>query len=256
MVTVTDPRQNRLKLWMYDLRQGTSMPFTFGDGDDQYPAWSPDSQQVAFTSSRGGKEEIYVKPVGGGSREQLLLSMEGAAEADRWSSDGRYLLFDYFGSQATGGDVWAVPLFGDRKPFPVAQSPATEIWGTFSADGKWVAFQSDESGRGEIYVVPFPGLGGKWQISTGGGLITSWPPGKELFYITPDGRVIGTEFALQGSNFVVGKSRELFSGHAFGNNSGSAISGDGKRWLFALPSDPINASPLILETNWTATLKH
>ena len=165
VATVTDPRQNRLKLWLYDLVHGTTSPFTLGDGDDQYPAWSPDSKQVAFTSTRNGHEQIFVKPVGGGAREQLLFEIERAGvEADRWSSDGKYMLFDYFGSQAPGGDVWAVPLSGDRKPFPIAQTPATEIWGTFSDDGKWVAYQSDESGRGEVYVVPFPGPGGKWQF--------------------------------------------------------------------------------------------
>ena len=254
LATVTDPRQNRLKLWLYDVKQGTSVPFTLGEGDDQYPAWSPDSQQVAFSSTRGGKEEIYVKPVGGGSREQLLLSMEGGTEPDCWSSDGRYILFDYFGNGGTGSDVWAMPLFGDRKPFPVVQSSAAEIWGNFSADGKWVAYESDESGRAEIYVVPFPGPGGKWQVSTGGGINTLWPAGKELFYWTPDTRALAAEFDVQGANFVVGKTRELFSGRAFGNAAGGTTR-DGKSWLLPLPVNEVNASPLILTTNWTATLK-
>jgi Tol biopolymer transport system component len=256
VATVTDPRQNHTKLWLYDIGRGTASPFTFGDTDDQYPAWSPDGQQVAYTSRRGGKEEIYVKPVGGGSREQLLLSMEGSAESDRWSSDGRFILFDYFGSQAVGGDIWAVPVVGDRKAFPVVQGPGEEIWGTFSADSKWVAYESDESGRGEVYVAPFPGPGGKWQVSTGGGVNIIWPPGKELFYITPDSRAIALEFDVQGTNFVAGKSRELFGGRAFGNSAGQDVSRDGKRWLFALPVDQVNASPLMLVTNWTATLKH
>jgi hypothetical protein len=255
VATVTDPRQNQAKLWLYDISSGTAGPFTFGAGDDQYPAWSPDSQQIAFTSRRAGKEEIYVKPVGGGSREQLLLSLEGSAESDRWSSDGRYVLFDYYGGQAGGGDIWAVPLFGDRKPFPIVQSSAEDVWGTFSPDGKWVAYESDESGRGEIYVVPFPGPGGKWQVSIAGGVAPLWRTGKELFYSTPDSRIVAVEFNVQGKNFVVGKSRELFSGHAFGNSAGQDVTPDSKRWLLALPVDQVNASPLILVTNWTATLK-
>ena len=257
VATITDSRHNRLKLWLYDLVHGTTTPFTLEEGDDQYPAWSPDSQQIAFTSTRDGHEQIYVKPVGGGAREQLLFAIEHAGvESDRWSSDGKYMLFDYFHSQTGGGDVWAAPLFGDRKPFPVAQTPATEIWGTFSEDGKWVAYESDESGRGEIYVVPFPGPGGKWQVSTGGGLIPYWPEGNELFYTTADMRVIGVQFEAQGANFVVGKSRELFQGRAFGGTTGIAVSRDGKRWLFTLPVDQMNASPLILETNWVAGLKN
>ena len=86
-------------------------------------------------------------------------------------------------------------------------------------------------------------------------MIPYWPQGKELFYTTPDQRVIGVQFEAQGSNFVVGKSRELFQGRAFGSSTGLTVSGDGKRWLFALPIDQMNASPLILETNWVAGLK-
>jgi Tol biopolymer transport system component len=255
LVTVSDARQSRSKLWLYDVASGTGAPFTLGEGDDQYPAWSPDSRQVAYTSSRKGKEEVYVKPMGGGSREQLLLSMEGGAEADRWSSNGRYLLFDYFGSQSGGGDIWALPLFGDRKPFPVVQSPSNDVWGTLSPDDKWVAYQSDESGRGEIYVAPFPGSGGKWQVSTTGGLIPIWRSDKELFYLSADFRVIATSFEVKGTDFVVGKSRELFSGQAFGNGTGIDVTRDNKRWLLSLPVDDVNSSPLILITNWTETLK-
>jgi hypothetical protein len=148
-----------------------------------------------------------------------------------------------------------VPLFGDRKPFPIVQSSAEDVWGTFSPDGKWVAYESDESGRGEIYVVPFPGPGGKWQVSIAGGVAPLWRTGKELFYSTPDSRIVAVEFNVQGKNFVVGKSRELFSGHAFGNSAGQDVTPDSKRWLLALPVDQVNASPLILVTNWTATLK-
>jgi Tol biopolymer transport system component len=151
------PRQKNQKLWLYDLNQGTASPFTFGEGDDLYPAWSPDGQQVAFASTRGGsQEDIYVKPVGGGSSEQLVLSDEGNKEPDRWSSDGRYILFDYTSKKTKATDIWALPMFGDRKAFPVVQSPAIDYYGMFSPDGKWVAYDSDESGRAEIYVVAFP----------------------------------------------------------------------------------------------------
>jgi hypothetical protein len=196
-----------------------------------------------------------VKPVAGGA-EQPLFTIEGNAEADRWSTDGRFLLFDYSSAKTNRGDIWAVPLFGDRKPFPVVQGPATDVWGTLSPDGKWVAYQSDESGRGEIYVVPFPGPGGKWQVSTAGGVIPLWPPGNELFYIAPDLRVFVVEIEIQGNSFVVGESRQLFGGRTFGTLTGFDISRTNKRFLFTLPVDEPNASPLILTTNWTAALGH
>lgn len=255
IASVTDPRQGKFKLWLYDLNQGTASPFTFGDSNDQYPAWSPDSQQVAYSSNRTGQEDIYIKPVGGG-REQPLLTSTGDKEPDRWSSDGRYVLFDFVGKNTHGTDVWAMPLFGDRKPFPVAEGPGDENWGVFSPDHKWVAYASDESGRAEIYVVPFPGPGGKWQVSTEGAVTPFWTAANELSYVTPDAHVIATELQFQGSNLVVGKSRQLFGGRAFGSASGLYPASDGKRWLVAFPVDEANASPLVLTTNWTAALGH
>jgi eukaryotic-like serine/threonine-protein kinase len=255
MVTVTDARQGKQKLWLYDLTRGTRSPFTFGDGNDQYPAWSPDSRQVAFCSTRHGKEEIYVKAVGGGGDEQMLLSTDGNAEPDRWSSDGRYLLYDYLG-KTNGTDVWALPLFGDRKPFPVVQGPWNENWGILSPDDKWVAYSSDESGRAELYVVRFPSGTGKRQVSTGGGIVSYWPKGKELFYTEPDGHIIGVEIETQTENLTVGKSRQIFGGRLWGNTTGLFVAPDSKRWLAAIPVEEPNASPLILTTNWSAALKH
>ncbi len=257
MVTVLPPGQKNQKLWLYDVKQGTATPFTFGEGDDLYPAWSPDSRQVAFSSTRGGsQEDIYIKPVGGGSGEQLVLSDEGNKEPDRWSADGRYILFDYTGKKTKATDIWALPLFGDRKPFPVVQTPGVDYYGMFSADGKWVAYDSDESGRAEIYVVPFPGPGGKWQVSTNGGTVPFWPPGKELFYLNVDSKLSAVEYSTEGPNFIVGKSRPALGGRALANTTGMDVDRNDKRWIFALPVGEPNASPLILTTNWTATLKH
>ncbi len=256
MVTMVPPGQKNQKLWLYDLDRGTASPFTFGDGDDLYPAWSPDSQRVAFCSTRGGaQEDIYVKPVGGGSSEQLLLGGEGNKEPDRWSTDGRYIIYDNIGNKATGSDVWALPTFGDRKPFPIVQTPATDFYGSVAPDGKWIAYESDESGRGEIYVVPFPGPGGKWQVSTGGGVQPIWPPGNELFYETADAKLVAVEFATHGADFIVGKSRLLLGGRSLASTNGMDVNRKDKRWLIAMPVGEPNASPLILTTNWAADLK-
>jgi eukaryotic-like serine/threonine-protein kinase len=257
MVTVVPPGQKNQKLWLYDLSSGTAHPFTFSEGDDLYPVWSPDGKQVAFASNRNGnQQDIYVKPVGGGSSEQLLLGGEGDKQPDRWSTDGRYILFDYNnGKKTKATDVWALPLFGDRKPFPVVQTPGVDYYGMFSADGKWVAYVSDESGRAEMYVVPFPGPGGKWQISTGGGAIPFWPPGHELFYLTADSRMVGVEYTVDGTNFKVGKSRMLFGGRSLASSPGLDINAVDKRWLVAMTVAEPNISPLILVTNWTKLLK-
>ena len=208
---------------------------------------------MAFSSTRHGKEEIYAKPVAGGD-EQLLFSSDGNAEPDRFSPDGRFLLFDYV-TKSNGTDVWTLPLSGERKAFPVVQSPANENWGIFSPDGKWVAYSSDESGRAEVYVVRFPSGGGKRQISTGGGITSFWPSGKDLFYIDPGASVIAVEVGTQRENLTVRKSREMFGGRRFGNSTGMFVAPDSKRWVVAFTVGEPNASPLILTTNWSATLK-
>jgi Tol biopolymer transport system component len=252
--SVADLRQGKQKLWLYDLSAGTSAPFTFGEGNDQYPAWSPDSRQIAFSSTRHGKEEIYVKAIAGGSDDQLLLSVDGSAEPDRFSPDGRFLLFDYV-TKTNGTDVWALPLFGDRKPFAVISSPANENWGIFSPDGKWVAYSSDESGRAEVYVARFPNGAAKRQVSTGGGVTSFWPQGKELFYLEPDWHMNGVEMNMAAENLTLGKTRQLFGGRLLGNTTGIFVAPDSKRWLAAFAVDEGNASPLILTTNWRAALK-
>jgi len=255
MYGVTDSRQGKQKLWLQDLNSGTSEPFTFGEGNDLYPAWSPDSRRVAFSSTRHGKEEIYLKTIGGTGDEQLLLSVDGSAEPDRFSPDGRYLLYDYVGVNS-GTDVWAIPLFGDRKPFPVVHTSANENWGIFSPDGQWVAYSSDESGRAEIYLVHFPDGGGKRQISTRGGITSFWPPGKNLYYLEPDWHITAAEVDTQSGNLKVGKSHRIFGDRMIGNTTGAFVANDSKRWIvaFAVPGE--NQSPLILTTNWTAMLKH
>jgi eukaryotic-like serine/threonine-protein kinase len=262
MASVTDHQLRRRKLWLFDLQRGTANPFTFGAGDDLYPVWSPDGRQVAFASVReNDQEDVFLKPVSGGGSEEPLLTQKGDKEPDKLSPDGRFLLFDYKPAQRY--EIWVLPMFGDRKPFPFIQGKGTHAWATFSPDGKWVAYESDESGQSEIYVVPFPDRGGKWQVSKAGGAQVFWPRGKELFYITNDFQMIGLEYEVQGKNFLAGKERRLFEGESVDTSlsinpdaSGSVdVDPDGKRWLITLPVDELNASPLILKTNWVAGLK-
>ena len=139
------------------------------------------------------------------------------------------------GKSTHGTDGWALPLFGEGKPFPVVQGPGNDNWATFSPDAKWVAYSSDESGRAEIYVVPFPGLGDKWQVSTTGGINSFWPASNELYYITPGAHVMAVELELQGTNLVVGRSRQFPGGRAFASSASLFPTPDRKRWLVAFP---------------------
>jgi serine/threonine protein kinase/Tol biopolymer transport system component len=259
MASITDPETQKEKLWLFDFQRGTQSPFAFGAGNDSYPVWSPDSKQVAFTSVReNGQEDIFLKPVNGGGSEQPLLTLPGDKEPDKFSPDGRFLIFDYRARPGEGYDIWILPMFGDRKPYPFIERRGNDAFATFSPDGKWVAYLSDESGQPEVYVVPFPGPGGKWRISKNGGGQPIWPEGKELFYVSNAFQMIGVQFEVRDNNLVVGKSRRLFEGTAVGASLGTNpdasasidANRDGSRWLVAMPVDARNASPLIFTNNW------
>src|SRR5262249_194863 len=131
------------------------------------------------------------------------------------SPDGRFLLFVKRDS-ITGNDLWALPISGDRKPFPVVQTRFDEGRGQFSPDGRWIAYESNESGQFEVHVRRFPGTGGKWQVSTGGGMQVRWRrDGKELFYIAPDGRMMAAPIsaATDPQTLNVGQPVALFATH-------------------------------------------
>ena len=149
-------------------------------------------------------------------------------------------------------------LSGDRKPFPVVQNGQfAAIQPAVSPDGKWLAYVSDESGREEIYVVPFPRGSGKWQVSSAGG---SWPKwrrdGKELFYITPDDKIIAVPMAQQAGSIVIGKPEALFQATPAPGSLGPTydVSADGKKFVVVSPLQN-SYPPLTLVTNWPALLK-
>lgn len=191
--------------------------------------------------------------------------MEGGANkyVTSWSADGRFILY-HIGNAAsqTGNDLWVLPTFGDRKPRPLLQTPFNETQGQFSPDGRWVAYLSNESGRGEVYVVPFPEAGGKWQISTAGGVQPRWRrDGKELFYLAGN-TLMAAEVNGDGTAFQVGAVRRLFEARlrtesylAFGTGPVYDVAPDGQRFLVDVVGDEEAAPTLItVVTNWTRAL--
>src|SRR5262249_21770281 len=152
--------------------------------------------RVVFRSNRKGAFNLYWKlSSSAGADELLVQSDEDKAPAD-WSPDGHFLLFRSIGPQ-TGYDLWILPNFGEKKPYLFLKTPFDERNGQFSPDGKWIVYQSNESGRFEIYVQPFPGPGGKFQISTNGGAQPRWNKnGKEIFYVSLDSKMMAAPVKL------------------------------------------------------------
>jgi dipeptidyl aminopeptidase/acylaminoacyl peptidase len=198
---------------------------------------------------------LYLKPLTGTAGEELLVAsaMHSAIPND-WSSDGRFLVTTT-NDPKTRGDIWTVPLGGDRTPAPFANSSYDESSGQFSPDGRWIAYRSDESGRFEIYVQPFPGPGEKTRVSIDGGTEPRWrADGREIFYISPDAKMMAVPFQSSGPAPGIGKPVALFQTRKVRGGTGNAqqqydVSRDG-RFLINVNADESVASPIMLITNW------
>jgi serine/threonine protein kinase/Tol biopolymer transport system component len=244
--------RNKRDIWLLDVDRGVSTPFTDDPAGASNPRWSPDGGRVAFQSVRTDRPGVYAKPLAGTGSEELLVS--GVAIPNDWSPDGLVLLYST-SDPKTQGDLWALSLDGDRKPAPVAVGNYDETSGQFSRDGRWIAYRSNESGRFEIYVQPFPGPGEKTQVSIDGGTEPRWrADGKEIFYISPDAKMMAVSFQSSGGAPDVGKPVPLFQTRKVRGGTGNVlqqydVSSDG-RFLINVNADESVASPIMLIMNW------
>jgi Tol biopolymer transport system component len=195
--------------------------------------------------------------------EELLVESAQDKIADDWSHDGRFLLFSSLDPQ-TALDLWVLPVNGDRKPWVFLKTNFEERYGQFSPDGHWVAYQSNESGREEVYVRPFAEGGsgpGLWQVSTAGGGYPEWrPDGKELYYIALDGKMMGAPVTVNGIQLEPGTPEALFQTHIVGGGPDAGtgrqydISRDGRFLINTVPEDA-TASPITILQNWKPPAK-
>jgi len=262
-VSLLDRTRRTRDIWLFDIARGLRTRFTFDSAEESASVWSPDGDRVVFNTNRKGHFDLYQKASSGsGAEQELLVDTRDKYPID-WSPDGRFILFGVGATGATAYDLWVLPLFGDRKPFPFLQTPFGEVSGRFSPDGRWIVYASDESGRSDVYVAPFTGRGGtpgsKWQISTAGGTQPRWrKDGKEIFYLAPDKRLMGAAVNGQHSAFEVGAVRSLFDTRApstINPRSAYGVSPDGQRFLVNTLADDDAAAPITLVVNWPALLK-
>jgi Tol biopolymer transport system component len=230
------------------------------------PIWSPDGTRVVYSANPKGPWDLYQKPARGAGNPELLLASpaDGAGLfASDWSHDGRFVLYGTEADPKTRADIWALPIqrnpleSGEQKPFAIVQTPFDESYAQFSPDGKWIAYQSNETGRFEVYVQQFPS-GRKERVSANGGAQVRWRrDGKELFYIGSDDRLmsVSIDLAPNGDSVTIGKPVGLFTTRVGGAVPGPirqqyAVSGDGKRFLMSTVTDDVNTSPITVIFNW------
>ncbi|HLN00455.1 MAG TPA: protein kinase [Bryobacteraceae bacterium] len=243
--------------WLLEFARGIATQLTFG-ADQTTAILSPDSRYIAYGRIGTG---LYRKLASGAGAEELLLRTKNFVIPKSWSPDGRFIIYAQI-SQETAADLLAIPVEPDAKPFVVVQTPANEDQGQFSPDGHWVAYTSNESGLSEIYVIPFPpsSSGGKWLVSRGGGVQPRWRRnGKELFYISPDWKMMAVEVNTQPV-FQAGTPQPLFQTDMVdtGIRTGPIswdLAPDGNRFLI-ISENPSDASSVTVALNWRAgTLK-
>ena len=238
-------------LWSMEAGRNVLRRLTFDAAWDYDAVWSPGGDRIVFSSNRKGVLNLYEISLSGGraSATTLLLETSEHKNISDWSADGRFILYSVQ-SPTSVSDIWVLPLFGDRRPIPVASGA---LRGRFSPDGRWVAYESDESGRNEIYVQTFPDLARKVQVSTGGGTAPVWRgDGRELFFRSPDDRLMVVRISSSGPQIETGTPSVLFALPAGPNRAGSsawyAASRDGQRFLVNTFVE--GASPITVLLNW------
>ena len=197
------------QIWLHDPTRDTLTRFTFEGTVNQDPEWTPDGKRIAFRSNREGPQNLFWQLADGSGGLERLSTGQYTQVARSWSGDGQFLTLHENNPQ-TGKDIWVVKA-SERKAYLFLRTPFIEGAPTFSPDGRWIAYVSDESGRPEIYVQPYPGPGGKWQVSTDGGTEPAWPGnGRELFYRSSN-KMMAVPITTQ-AGFSAGKPTVLFEG--------------------------------------------
>jgi serine/threonine-protein kinase len=245
-------------VWVADLERGTVTRLTPEDSEEFDPVWSSDGKQIAYASDRRSLEpRVFGRPSDGSGEEKVLGKRETALIPQSWSSDGKTLVLSEV-LPATGWNIWTLEPDRGAGPRPFLVTPDTEAQPDLSPDGRWIAYTSDESGRFEVYARPFPGPGGKLQISADGGMEPVWSrDGRELFYRNGD-RMMAVPVRL-GQQLHAGRPAALFTGGGFlalpfVEFRQYDVAPDGKGFVMIHLPDAQAAAVPILVTNWFSEL--
>jgi len=239
------------EIWIYDLERGTMRRMTFGPGEDEVPVWSPDGNRIAYSAN--GRQQAFCFTVDGSRPEEPLMSRTNHFHLYSWSPDGKFIAFE---SGLVGKfEIWILPMFGDRKPYPYLQNAFNSRTPVFSPDGKWLAYSSNESGQFQIYVQRFPGPGERVQVSAAGGINPVWErDGRALFFL--NGRTLMKAAVLTEPTLSAGKPRELFETgvNLTAVHTHYDVSPDGSKFVIVEGGDANASNPLHAVLNWDTEL--
>jgi Tol biopolymer transport system component/tRNA A-37 threonylcarbamoyl transferase component Bud32 len=255
-----DVREEMNDIWIWDLPRETLTRLTFDPGLNRGPIWTPDGRRVAFSAARDGAEAIYWQAADGSGVAEQLTQGKDIQVPHSFSPDGTKLLFEQPGNAPY--DIGVISLTGERKAEMILHKEFSEAHADISPNGRWIAYESDESGRNEVYVRPFPEVNtGRWQISTEGGTRPLWARnGRELFYYVPPGVVMAVP-VVDGVSFAAGAPKVVFKGTYLAPQSGRMydVSPDAQRFLMIKEAREDGEAPpppqLVVVQNWFEELK-
>jgi WD40 repeat protein len=253
---VYDPGTQTTQVWVGELSRGVETRVTSAPGSNASPVWSPDGTRVAFQSDRKHQADVYVRPIGGTGADEAITDEDGQKLPMDWSPDGRFLtVFDREPAGERLAGISAIPLEGDRQPIAVVPRRVDLVGGgRVSPDGLWLVYDTNESGRREVYVISFPKGQQRLQISNGGGVNAKWSrSGREVVYTSPDRVVMSVPIDTR-NGLEAGVPKPLFR-LPEGAGPGWDVSADGERFLLNVPVIKSSSVPLTLVANWASALK-